>query len=206
MPPKKRKGKAKKPPKSKPDQGDELAERYRRSVLDVAVLKDHLVLDAYRLALKTDAAHQAMSARDDLKCQIRDLKQALSQEKLDTKDITADLNRQYKTLQTDLEAKVKQLESRVLMLQTQLDQCQSDLKTEREQRERMEEEKDAQIADLQSKLDSMETQCEKILHDCMDSLLSHLAEARRQWEDESSDIHQEFKDMLSELGLNPQYM
>ncbi|XP_036454574.1 coiled-coil domain-containing protein 153 [Colossoma macropomum] len=199
MPPKKRKGKAKKAKKSKPDQGNELAEMYRRSVLDVAVLKDHL-------ALKTEAARQAMSVRDDLKCQIRDLKQVLSQEKLDTKDITADLNRQYKSLQMDLEAKVKQLESSVSVLQKQLDQCQGDLKTERERREQMEEEKEAQIADLQSKLDSMETEYEKILHGCLDSLLSHLAEARRQWEDESLVIHQEFKDMLTELGLNPLYI
>ncbi|XP_072548219.1 dynein regulatory complex protein 12 [Salminus brasiliensis] len=201
MPPKKRKGKAKKSKKSKTDRvvGDELADKYRRSVLDVAVLKDHL-------ALKTDVAHQAMSMRDDLKYQIRDLKQTLSQEKLDKMDITADLNRQYKALQMDLGAKVEQLETRVLMLQKQLDQCQADLKTEREQRERTENEKDAQIADLQSKLDNMETEYEKILHGCLDSLLSHLAEARRHWEDESLDIHQEFKDMLTELGLNPQYI
>ncbi|XP_066497775.1 dynein regulatory complex protein 12 [Hoplias malabaricus] len=199
MPPKKRKGKAKKPKHAEPGQGDEFAEKYRRSVLDVAVLKD-------RLALKTDAAHQVMSERDDLKCQIRDLKQVLSQEKLDMKDITADLNHQYKTLQTDLGAKVKHLENRVLVLQTELDQCQGDLKTEREQREQMEEEKNAHIRDLQSKLDNMEMGYEKILHGCLDSLLAHLAESQSQWEDESLDIHQEFKDMLADLGLNPQYI
>ncbi|XP_022530943.2 coiled-coil domain-containing protein 153 [Astyanax mexicanus] len=201
MPPKKRKGKAKKPKSSKTERvaGDEVAQSYRRSLLEVAVLKD-------RLALKTDVAQQAISARDDLQYQIRDLKQTLSQEKLGMKDITTDLNRQYKTLQTNLEAKVEYLETRVSELQQQLDQCQGDLKTEREQREQTEEGKDAQITDLQSKLDNMETEYEKILHGCLDSLLSHLAEARRNWEDVSSDIHQEFKDMLIELRLNPHYI
>ncbi|KAG9265449.1 coiled-coil domain-containing protein 153-like [Astyanax mexicanus] len=201
MPPKKRKGKAKKPKSSKTERvaGDEVAQSYRRSLLEVAVLKDHL-------ALKTDVAQQAISARDDLQYQIRDLKQTLSQEKLGMKDITTDLNRQYKTLQTNLEAKVEYLETRVSELQQQLDQCQGDLKTEREQREQTEEEKDAQITDLQSKLDNMETEYEKILHFDTPGLLSHLAEARRNWEDVSSDIHQEFKDMLIELRLNPHYI
>ncbi len=42
--------------------------------------------------------------------------------------------------------------------------CQVQLKSEREQREKTEAEKDAIISDLQSKLDSMERECKKILH------------------------------------------
>uniref|UniRef100_A0A8B9L7I7 Uncharacterized protein n=1 Tax=Astyanax mexicanus TaxID=7994 RepID=A0A8B9L7I7_ASTMX len=86
------------------------------------------------------------------------------------------LNRQYKTLQTNLEAKVEYLETRVSELQQQLGE---------------------------STLTSL-LAC--VLQGCLDSLLSHLAEARRNWEDVSSDIHQEFKDMLIELRLNPHYI
>lgn len=45
-----------------------------------------------------------------------------------------------------------------------LAECQVELKLEREWRENTEAEKDAIISDLQSKLDSMERECEKILH------------------------------------------
>lgn len=45
-----------------------------------------------------------------------------------------------------------------------LAECQVELKSERELRENTEAEKDAIISDLQSKLDSMERECEKILH------------------------------------------
>ncbi|KAK1785911.1 hypothetical protein P4O66_017659, partial [Electrophorus voltai] len=199
MPPKKRKENVKKIKNDKSDKGvgDELVEKYRRSVLDLAVLKEHL-------ALQRDVSCQAVSVRDELKYQIRDLKQALSQEKLDMKDITAaDLSREHQTLQRELEAKVEHLETNVSVLQKQLDQCHADLKKEREVRERTEEQKDAQISDLQRKLDSMEMEYEKILHACLDRLLWYLSEARKRWMDESSVLHQETKDMIAKLGLNP---
>ncbi|ROL53336.1 Coiled-coil domain-containing protein 153 [Anabarilius grahami] len=199
MPPKKKgKGNSKKekPQKSTPEKDDGLSEKYRRSVLDVAVLKEHL-------ALRSSVARQATAVRDDLKSQIRDLEQVLSQERSDMKDISADLNRQYKSMETDLQAKVSRLEVSVDLLETQLAECQVKLKSERERQEKTEAEKDAIISDLQSKLDRMESECEKILHGCLDSLLSHLAETRLQWEEQSTVIHQEVKDMLSDFGINP---
>lgn len=45
-----------------------------------------------------------------------------------------------------------------------LAECQVELKSEREQREQREAEKDAVISDLQCKLDIMERECEKIMH------------------------------------------
>ncbi|XP_030634663.1 dynein regulatory complex protein 12 [Chanos chanos] len=200
MPPKKKvKGKVKQPKKSQPDQGDDLVEKYRRCVLDVATLKEHL-------ALRTDVARRAQTLRDDLRCRIRDLEQELCQERLDMKDITADLSRQYKTMQTTMEAKVKHLETEVCRLQEELAHCQNELKMEKETHEQMERGKNAIIKDLQSRLDNMEIGYEKIFHSCLDSFLSHLAEARLKWEDESTTIHQEYKDLLTEFGLNPLYI
>lgn len=43
-------------------------------------------------------------------------------------------------------------------------QCQEELSRERRERELMEEEKESALADLQHKLDNMETDYEKILH------------------------------------------
>ncbi|KAA0701975.1 Coiled-coil domain-containing protein 153 [Triplophysa tibetana] len=171
MPPKK-KGKAnskkEKPKKSTPEQDDGLIEKYRRSVLDVAVLKEHL-------ALRSSVARQATAVRDELKSQIRDLDQVLTQERSDMKDITAA-------------------------------ECQVQLKSEREEREMREAEKEAIISDLQSKLDSMERECEKIMHGCLDSLLSQLAETRLHWEEQSTVIHQKVKDTLVDFGINPLYI
>ncbi|XP_016380799.1 coiled-coil domain-containing protein 153-like [Sinocyclocheilus rhinocerous] len=113
------------------------------------------------------------------------------------------LNRQYKSVETDLQTKANRLEVSVDLLEMQLAECQVKLNSEREQREKTEAEKDAIISDLQSKLDSMERECEKILHGCLDSLLSHLAETQLQWEEQSTVLHQEVKDTLSDFGINP---
>uniref|UniRef100_A0A673KNH1 Dynein regulatory complex protein 12 n=1 Tax=Sinocyclocheilus rhinocerous TaxID=307959 RepID=A0A673KNH1_9TELE len=117
--------------------------------------------------------------------------------------MNAHLNRQYKSVETDLQTKANRLEVSVDLLEMQLAECQVKLNSEREQREKTEAEKDAIISDLQSKLDSMERECEKILHGCLDSLLSHLAETQLQWEEQSTVLHQEVKDTLSDFGINP---
>ncbi|XP_031439697.1 coiled-coil domain-containing protein 153 [Clupea harengus] len=193
MPPKK-KGKEKKKMKQN-DEGNEHEEKYRRSLLDVAILKEHL-------ALRTDVALHAKASREELKKQLGELESDLSQERTNKRDITADLNRRHKIMQTDMEAKISHLEIKVITLQQQLAQCQGELRDEREAHTQDTEEKEAIISRLQSKLDNMESEYEKILHGSLDSLLTHLTEARGTWEEESAHIHQDFKDILKDFGLN----
>ncbi|XP_055370137.1 coiled-coil domain-containing protein 153 isoform X3 [Betta splendens] len=80
--------------------------------------------------------------------------------------------------------------------------CQEELRKEKREREELEEEKDAAICDLQLKLDNMETDYEKILHETLDSLTSQLSVARQGWEDRSTSLHENYKQALSEFGLN----
>uniref|UniRef100_A0A3B4ZAP8 Dynein regulatory complex protein 12 n=1 Tax=Stegastes partitus TaxID=144197 RepID=A0A3B4ZAP8_9TELE len=152
MPPKK---KTKKSPKKKTtEKENDLEEKYRRSLLDIAILQDHI-----------------------------------------------DFSRQYKTMQTELTHKVKRLEQEASRLKEQL-LCQEELSKEKRQREQVEQEKDAIIGDLQRKLDSLETDYEKILIETLDSLTSQLSVARQGWEDKSTALHQNYKELLSEFGLN----
>lgn len=99
---------------------DGLTEKYRKSALDVAVLKEHLGKADIKLAcfrsccgvqlyenikkgtslpissaLRTSITRQATAVRDDLRSQIRDLEQVLSQERSDMKDITTGLYKVY---------------------------------------------------------------------------------------------------------------
>uniref|UniRef100_A0A667XZ44 Dynein regulatory complex protein 12 n=1 Tax=Myripristis murdjan TaxID=586833 RepID=A0A667XZ44_9TELE len=150
---------------------NDLEAKYRRSILDIAVLQDHL------------------GARAD--CYIKN-----------SMNVVVVLSRQYMTMQAELTSKVKRLEEEVSRLREQLGLCQEELRTEKRQREVVEREKDATIADLRHKLDGMETDCERILHDTLDSLTSQLSVARQGWEDKSTDIHQKYKDLLSGFGLN----
>ncbi|XP_006642232.2 dynein regulatory complex protein 12 isoform X1 [Lepisosteus oculatus] len=197
MPPKKKgKGRGKKGKAKKRGEEDGLEEKYRRSALDVAVLKGHL-------ALRHEVARQSQASGQELQARVGTLERELSKEREDKRDISADLTRQYKTMQTELGVRVHQLEGEVSRLRKQLGLCQDALQKERDSREQLELEKEAAIAELQGKIDDMETGYEKILHGCLDSLLTRLAESRRRWRDESTALHLQHKERLADFGLNP---
>ncbi|CAN9511358.1 unnamed protein product [Ophioblennius macclurei] len=130
------------------------------------------------------------------------MEQKLQHERQDLRDISSDLSRQYKIMKSDLTGKVRTLEEEVIQLREKLVSCQEELRKEKKERERIEQEKEVIIADLQHKLDNMETDCEKILHETLDSLTSQLAVARRGWEDTSEALHRNYSELLCEFGLN----
>ncbi|XP_054868200.1 coiled-coil domain-containing protein 153 [Amphiprion ocellaris] len=91
------------------------------------------------------------------------MEQKLQHERQDHRDVSSDLSRQYKTMQTELTSKVKRLEKEASQLKEELVLCQEELSKEQQKREQVEQEKDAIIVDLQHKLDNLETDYEKIL-------------------------------------------
>ncbi|XP_068441531.1 dynein regulatory complex protein 12 [Clinocottus analis] len=197
MPPKR---KAKKTTKKNPEKREnDLEAKYRRSVLDVAILKDHI-------ALQYESVKKIQSSRIDLRRHIRHTEQKLQHERQDHRDVNSDLSRQYKTMQTELTNKVKRMEKEVSQMSEELVLCQKELSKEKREREQLEWEKDATIADLKHKLENMETDYEKILHENLDSLTSQLAVAQQEWEDKSTTIHQNYKELLSECGLNARHI
>nr|XP_020455768.1 coiled-coil domain-containing protein 153-like isoform X1 [Monopterus albus] len=152
MAPKKKTAK-KNPEKSEND----LDATYKRSILDIAVLQDHI-------ALQCESIIKVQSDKNDLRRRMRDMEQKLQQERQDHRDINSDLSRQYKTMQTELTNKVKRLEEDVSQLKEELAMCQEELRKGKRDRDQMEQEKDATIADLQHKLDNMEIDYERVLH------------------------------------------
>ncbi|XP_026194640.1 coiled-coil domain-containing protein 153 [Anabas testudineus] len=174
---------------------NDLETKCRRNILDIAVLQDHI-------ALQRESLIKVQTDRTDLRRRMRDMEQKLQHERQDHRDVNSDFSRQYKTLQTELTSKVKRLEQDVSQLKEELAVCQEELRKEKREREEMEQEKDAIICDLRHKLDNMETDYEKILHETLDSLTSQLSLVRQGWEDKSTTLHQNYKELLSEFGLN----
>ncbi|XP_051814265.1 coiled-coil domain-containing protein 153 [Acanthochromis polyacanthus] len=192
MPPKK---KTKKTPKKKTAESEnDLEEKYRRSVLDIAVLQDHITLQC-------ESVRKVQADRIDLRSRVRDMEQKLQHERQDHRDVSSDLSRQYKTMQTELTSKVERPEKEASQLKEELVLSQEELSKEKQKREQVEQEKDAIIVGLQHKLDNLETDYEKILIETLDSLTSQLSVARRGWEDKSTALHQNYKELLAEFGL-----
>ncbi|XP_078235855.1 dynein regulatory complex protein 12 isoform X3 [Pogona vitticeps] len=81
--------------------------------------------------------------------------------------------------------------------------CQEEAQQSRAERAEMLEEKRTTLAEMQHKMDQMETEYEKILHASLDRVVSKLQTAKISWEKEATAIHLEYKDQLKEFGLNP---
>ncbi|XP_041669733.1 coiled-coil domain-containing protein 153 [Cheilinus undulatus] len=193
MPPKK---KTKKTTKKIPEKCEnDLEAKYRRSILDIAVLQDHI-------ALQCESVVKIQSDRVDLRRHMTNMEQKLQLERQDHRDFNSDLRLQYKTMQTELSSKVKRLEKEVSQLKEELVLCQDELKREKREREQVEQRKDAIISDLHHKLNNMETDYEKILHETLDSLTPQLSVAGQGWKGESAELHQDHKELLFEFGLS----
>ncbi|XP_038549819.1 coiled-coil domain-containing protein 153 [Micropterus salmoides] len=190
------KKKTKKTSKKKPEKSEnDLEVKYKRSILDIAILQDHI-------ASQCESVIKVQSDRSDLRRCMRDMEQKLQHERQDHRDVNSDLSRQYKTMQQEVANKVKGLEKEVRQLTEELALCQEELRKEKREREQVEQEKGAAIADLQHKLDKMETDYEKILHETLDSLTSQLSVTRQGRADKNTTLHQNYKELLSEFGLN----
>ncbi|XP_072247836.1 dynein regulatory complex protein 12 [Leuresthes tenuis] len=176
---------------------NDLEERYRRSILDIAILQDHIVLQC-------ETIRKIQSDRTNLRRNVRDIEQKLQCERQDHWDVSSDLSRQYKSMQTELTKKVARLEKETSQLKEELLLCQEELNKEKRERVQVEQEKDAVIADLQHKLDSLETDYERVLHETLDGLTAQLATVRQGWENKSPTFNQSEKELLSEFGINAQ--
>ncbi|XP_020378249.2 coiled-coil domain-containing protein 153 isoform X1 [Rhincodon typus] len=193
MPPK-NKGKIKKVMKEA--EGDNVEEKYKRTVQQVKSLKDQLVL-------RKDIARQALMVKEEWKAKLQVLKNDLAEEQDVKKAIHSDMTRQYKTMRADMDLRVHQLEIEISHLQQQLTSCQQQLARTQEEKLQIIREKDSTIKELQSKIDNMETEYEAILHDSLDLLLNKLEAARLQWEKTATSFHSEQKQKLLEFGLKP---
>ncbi|XP_072094275.1 dynein regulatory complex protein 12 isoform X6 [Mobula birostris] len=111
MPPK-NKGKAKKG-KKKATKGDNVEEKYKQTVHQVESLKNQLVL-------RRDIARQALLVKEEWKAKLQVLKNDLKEEQAIKKSIHSDMTRQYKTMRSELDLRVHQLEIEVGHLQQQL--------------------------------------------------------------------------------------
>ncbi|XP_078235853.1 dynein regulatory complex protein 12 isoform X1 [Pogona vitticeps] len=171
-------------------------EQHRKTMLEVDTLKQHLVL-------QRDIARRAMSDSERLKQRLADLEEELERAQGDKKDIYEEMIRQYQHLQRQTETQIQRLETENRNLQEKLAACQEEAQQSRAERAEMLEEKRTTLAEMQHKMDQMETEYEKILHASLDRVVSKLQTAKISWEKEATAIHLEYKDQLKEFGLNP---
>ncbi|XP_030077888.1 dynein regulatory complex protein 12 [Microcaecilia unicolor] len=196
MPPKKKDKGKKKGKQQKNGAEHDMEEKFRKTVLEVAVLRDHL-------ALRRDFARQAQAKGAELKERLLLLEQKLQQERHDKEDIYAEMIRKYKELQQESEVRTQDLEAEVKKLQEELGRCHQEIQQLQKENQQIVLEKNQAIAELQRMTERMEAEYEKILHVTLDNLLSKLNTAKLGWTAQAISIHSDYKQRLLECGLNP---
>ncbi|XP_040280919.1 coiled-coil domain-containing protein 153 [Bufo bufo] len=185
----------KKVKKSKAGTGS-VEERFRKATLEVDVLQDHL-------ALQKQVTRQVQQRKYELHGKLQELQEDIQDERDEKQAIYNEMTRQHRDLEKQSSARVQDLEEEVAQLKLQLSNSQQAFQLLNEESQRITEEKETEIEELKKQVESMETEYEHILHSSLDQMLARLTLAEQQWTKESLTIHQQYKNMLQDCGLNP---
>lgn len=198
MPPKKKKGKGKGKGKKKGKKKDAPGEedKYKKTIREIEILKEHL-------GHRNEIARRSQAHASDWKDRVIRMEKTLEDQKIDQKDISAELTRQYKTMHTDMDIKMRELTIEVDHLRQQAASARRDLEITRTAKEKMEKEKNETIQNLERRIDDMEILYENVLITSFDSLQERLKRASDRWEDEQLILQEKTKQTLLEFGLNP---
>ncbi|XP_034864624.1 coiled-coil domain-containing protein 153 isoform X1 [Mirounga leonina] len=160
MPPKtKEKGKKTGVQKKKQNAGADVEAKstHRRTVLEKELLRDHL-------ALRRDEARRAKASEEQLRQRLQVLEAELEEARSETKAIYAEMSRQCRALQKEMEIHSRKLEEEVTGLREQLETCQREAEAARQEAEQALGERDQTLAQLRAHVADMEAKYEEILH------------------------------------------
>lgn len=127
----------------------------------------------------------------------------LKKQQADQKSVSADMTRQYKTMQTEMNLRVHQLESERNRLQIELDKTQETLLQTIKAKDKEIADRDQRIKELELKIKDLSHDFDNLMQDSFDALLRKLENARKNWEDKSTLIQDRNKQLLLEFDLNP---
>ncbi|XP_072585762.1 dynein regulatory complex protein 12 isoform X3 [Vulpes vulpes] len=170
MPPKtKEKRKKTGAQKKKENAGADVEVKYahRLAVMEKELLQDHLVVStALRLftALRRDEARRAKASEDQLRWRLQMLEAELEEARSEGKAIYAEMCRQCRALQKEMETHRRQQEEEVMGLRKKLETCQREAEAAQQEAERALGERDQTLAQLRAHVADMEAKYEEILH------------------------------------------
>lgn len=154
-------------------------------------------------ALQREETRRAKASEDRLKQRLQGLAAELERTRSEGKAVYAEMSRQRRALQEELGTRSKLLEEEVRGLREQLEICQREAKTAREEAEQALRKQDGTLAQLRAHVADMEAKYEEILHDNLDCLLAKLRVVKPQWDAAVLRLHTRHKEQLQQFGLNP---
>lgn len=148
-------------------------------------------------------ARRAKSAGLELRGKMKDAEEMLKKQEEDQKSVSADMTRQYKTMQTEMNLRIHQLESERDRLQIELEKTQHLLQSTIKTKDKDIADRDQRIRELEKKIKDLSHDFDLLLQDSFTTLLAKLEESRKEWEGKSTLIQARNKDLLKKFDLNP---
>nr|KAJ3422378.1 hypothetical protein HK105_008372 [Polyrhizophydium stewartii] len=192
MPPKKKSAKKKADAKAAPENEETiemgLEDKLLKAHLEISSLQHELGKHTAVVALGQQQMKNDLNAR--LRGQLQEQRQRIEQleEMLDIKtqdriELTLDMSRQYKTMQSEMISKVNALEKQVLDLKTKLAQVQTAYGEARRLHENILTEKDALLEEQNMKMTYMTNEFETMLNETLGRMSRKLEIASQRWKD-----------------------
>ncbi|KAI8929366.1 hypothetical protein BC831DRAFT_444162 [Entophlyctis helioformis] len=153
--------------------------------LEDKLLKANLEIDALQreLEMKNDLNARLRQQTNEYRSRVEMLEDQLDIKNQDRLELTSDMSRQYKTMQSEMIAKVNALEKTVLDLKTKLAQIQSAYAEAARLHENVTTEKDALIEEQNMKMTYMTNEFETMLNETLARMSKKLEIASQRWKD-----------------------
>eukprot|EP00035_Acanthoeca_spectabilis_P038998 m.58132 g.58132 ORF g.58132 m.58132 type:complete len:201 (+) comp9392_c0_seq2:164-766(+) len=161
-----------------------------------------LMLIKRNLAERTRESRQAAAKTMMTGHELEVTTDQLADERQNLMDVSADLTRQYKTMEAQLVGKIIELEMSNKVLRKELDMTHESLNETKSQAATTIKAKNDEIRLLKLKIESMQGAYEGILINALDSMAERIEAARDKWEIESFMVQQRNKDALLDFGLS----
>jgi hypothetical protein len=137
-----------------------------------------------RVVDRTEKRDAAIASEAELRARVKEYHEDFQKEKEERFDITADMSRQYKSMQEELIARINQLENTIADLNDRLDLAHIALEETKHEKDAIIAERDAEIAELKQKMEDMSTEFSDMLRETLDKMRERVERSSTNYGDE----------------------
>ncbi|XP_014768010.1 coiled-coil domain-containing protein 153 [Octopus bimaculoides] len=171
-------------------------EKFQKSLVELNAMKDYI-------AQRDVMLMESLAAGEERHKELNLLKTDFESQKGDYRSIRADMARQYKTMESEMNARILVLETELTTCQIKLSEKETELVQAKKKAKLLMNQKQEEIEIFQRKNNAMENSYKNILHGALDKLVSKMEISKEQWEKRARMIQAKNKKVFLEFGLNP---
>ncbi|GBG30394.1 Coiled-coil domain-containing protein 153 [Hondaea fermentalgiana] len=144
-----------------------------------------------QLAERQEEATKAMASRREIQNRVIELKRDFEDEQKQTFQITADMTRQYKSMQEELLTRINILENTINELNDKLEQANASIDDMKKERAEVIAQKDAEINEHKQRMEDMAKEFGDMLKETLDKMGERIDVSGKGWENESAGVVQQ---------------